>query len=171
MEVSALPIHHIMATRRIIYLKTLLHRSDAELTKQVYNAQKLNPTKGDYYNLILEDFANIGEDLNEKEIIDISDNMFKKYIKKKIQTHAFNELRIIQQRHEKVKDIMYKGLSEPQPYLISNKFDNKMRSLLFNLRCRTVSAIKDNFPGLYNQSPVTCVVKLIDKSTLWNALS
>ena len=34
-----------LKTRRLCYLKTILHRDDEKLIREVYNAQKCDPTK------------------------------------------------------------------------------------------------------------------------------
>jgi hypothetical protein len=80
----------------------------------------------------------------------MADIQFKQYIKNKTRMKAFNDLRILQQGHSKVRDIQYVNLTNPQPYLKSNLFTNKMCSLLSNLRCRTVGTIKENFSSQYN---------------------
>ena len=46
-------------------------------------------------------------------------------------------------------DIQYSALDKPQSYLLSSEFNNNMCSLLFNMRCKTVSGIKGNFPTHY----------------------
>ena len=50
-----------MACRRMIYLQTIIKRSDSELTKRIYLAQKEDPIKGDFYWLVIKDFQMIGE--------------------------------------------------------------------------------------------------------------
>ena len=48
---------------------------------------------------------------------------------------------------------VYDGKRKPQPYLLSKKFDNKMTSLLFNRRCKTVNSFTDNFHTWYAKEP------------------
>ena len=47
--------------------------------------------------------------------------------------------------HEKGKYLHYEHLSGAQNYLMINKLNNKKVSILFNLRCQSVSGVKDNF--------------------------
>ena len=47
LETSTIPIRFILMGRRLIYLWTLLQKSEKELAKQVYNTQKLFPVKKD----------------------------------------------------------------------------------------------------------------------------
>ena len=76
-------------------------------------------------------------------------------MKYKVRKKAFRELCDVQKRHIKVQDIKYSGLNQPQEYLTSTSFSNKKRYLLYNLRCRSVKGIKDNFHRLYNDK-VSC---------------
>ena len=71
-------------------------------------------------------------------------------IRNKVRNKASLELKSIRQNHTKVKEILYSGLHSPQKYLQSPLFNNKKRSLLYNLRCRSVNSIKDNFHRLYH---------------------
>ena len=58
----------IISSRRINYLKTILDREDNELIKRIYNEQKDNPTKGDWIELVKEDYTMIEEEINEEDI-------------------------------------------------------------------------------------------------------
>ena len=44
----------------MINLQTILNRSDSDLTKKVYDAQKKDPLEGDWYKLIENDFRKLG---------------------------------------------------------------------------------------------------------------
>ena len=77
----------------------------------------------------------------------------KNMVKSKVRKIAFLELSSIQQKHTKVQTIEYSGLSAPQKYLKSTMFSNKKRQLLYNLRCRSVNDIQDNFHRLYGDEP------------------
>ena len=80
----------------------------------------------------------------------MTENYYKEHIKLKVRESAFNDLIVQQQGHKKAKNVIYSDFTIPQPYLTSALFDNNMSSLLFNLRCRTVKGIKDNFHSYYN---------------------
>lgn len=82
LEAGALPIRFVISCRRIIYLQTILKRSDEELTKCVWNAQKESPVPGDFYNLVKDDLNMIGESLDEEEICSVSKDVHKRSIKK-----------------------------------------------------------------------------------------
>ena len=105
LETGAIPIKFIISSRRIIYLHTILTRSNTELIKRVYNAQKETPVKGDYYNLLKNDFLIIGEDLNEEKIASTAKETFKRNVKIKIKIAATKYLKEKQAKHSKVKAI------------------------------------------------------------------
>ena len=55
LEAGTLPIKYIWAARRLLYLQTILNRDNSELIKRVYLAQKANPKKGDFVELVHEE--------------------------------------------------------------------------------------------------------------------
>ena len=59
--------------------------------------------------------------------------------------HVLKELNTIKLGHNKVNCIEHSSLKVPQKYLTSNKFTNKQKSLLFNLRCKSQSEFLSNF--------------------------
>ena len=70
---------------------------------------------------------------------------YKQYIFGKIRPKASLELQKIQKSPMKVKCINFKDLDRPQNYLGHKLFSNKLSSLIFDLRCRNVRSIKENF--------------------------
>ena len=51
----------------------------------------------------------------------------------------------MQANHEKGKHLYHENLTRAQNYMKTNKLNNKEISLLFNLRCQSVSSVKENF--------------------------
>ena len=94
LETGSIPIRFILSCRRMIYLQTILKRSNLELTKRIYMKQKQSPTKGDFYCLVVKDFEMIGKTLNETEIMNTSKYSYKNEIKQKIKTHKNKKLKI-----------------------------------------------------------------------------
>ena len=74
METGSLPIPFILSSRRMIYLQVILKRDKNELLQRVYMAQKQCPTKGDYCELVAEDFKIINKELNDNAIIAMSNS-------------------------------------------------------------------------------------------------
>ena len=69
LECGAMPIRFIISCRRMVYLHTILKRSDEELTKRVYDEQKKAPIRGDFYTLVKKDFEMVGEVIDEDTIL------------------------------------------------------------------------------------------------------
>ena len=148
LETATLQIPQIITSRRLMYLQTIVQRSDEELTKRVYTAMKTDPITGDWCELIQKDFDNINLHISEEHIRQMEKTEWKKLVNIKVRSTALEILQTMQQKHSKVKEIEYTQLSAPQEYLDSNTFTNEECSLMFNLRCRTVEGFKDNFHGM-----------------------
>ena len=154
LETGALPVRYIISCWRMTYLHTILVRSDSEITKRVFIAQKEAPTKGDFINLVKEDYEKIGETLDTERIANTTKETHKRNIKSKIRIAAFQYLKEKQSNHSKVKDIVYKNL-ETQQYLKSPLFTNEEASLLFSLRSRAIDC-KSNFKSKYSKEDLLC---------------
>ena len=59
----------VLTSRRLNYLHIILNRSDDELTKQIYDAQKIYPTKGDWAQNAGEDMKKGMLDMEESHIV------------------------------------------------------------------------------------------------------
>ena len=92
-----------------MYLQTILNRSDEELTKRVYNAQKKNPLEGDWVKMVEKDFEVLGLRINESEILNCTKSQYKSVVKRKLRDHMFSELKRVQSDHSKIKIIEYKN--------------------------------------------------------------
>ena len=51
----------------MLYFQTIVTRSEMELIRRVYNAQRDDPVKGDWVNILKEDFKYISEEVNEED--------------------------------------------------------------------------------------------------------
>ena len=61
-----------------------LKREDSGLTKKIYKAQKNNPSKGDFTELVAADFELIGEALDGTAVDTSDSHSYKYFIKAKI---------------------------------------------------------------------------------------
>ena len=57
METGSIPISHILSSRRMMYLRTILSREEEELTKRIYREQERNASPGDFVELVKDDFS------------------------------------------------------------------------------------------------------------------
>ena len=85
----------------------ILRRPDEELTKCVYMTQKENPTVGDFYSLVQNNWLMVGETLDEASIKASSSDVYKRKGKGLIRTAAFDFLKEKQKSHSKLRDIKY----------------------------------------------------------------
>ena len=112
-------------------------------------AQRKSPCKGDWVNLVEEDLKSLNIDFNEEKIGNMTSEHFIAMVKKRVRDKAFAQLSAVQEGHIKVKHIEYTGLTGPQEYMYNASFNNRLTSLLYNLRCRTGKTLKDNFHRQY----------------------
>ena len=158
LETGALKISHVIAVRRLMYLRNILERHDDEVVKKVYIAQKKNPSKGDWVTTVTEDLEKYDLNLNDVDIIKLTEIDYKNKVKKNVREKAFEEFITILNGHDKVKQIQYENMNKPQEYFGSKMLNNKQRSLLMNLRCKTVRGVRNNFHTFY-KSEIFCPFK------------
>ena len=168
LETKSIPIRYIVASRRIMYLQNILQRDKNEMVRRVYEAQKEDPSSGDFVELVNEDCAAIKLDMTEKDIEKMPKLRFKKIVKAKVLKAAFEYLTTLQQSHSKMQNIKYKQF-ETASYMTSPKFSNENVSLLLALRTRTVRGIRNDFGGLYTDK--TCPLGCGEIDTLPNILT
>ena len=138
---------HILSLNRIMYHHHLLTTEDNETIKKIYEKQKSEPTKGDWYELLKKDFEFIGKDINEDDIKAQSKVEYKQKMKALIQKAAFQYFLEQQNKHSKLNQINYSQF-KIQPYLIEGMFNKEERKLMVSLRSKCHSA-KLNFQKLY----------------------
>ena len=132
----------------MMYLQTIVKRSDDELTKKIYDCQKKKSVKGDWIELVQKDFEKAGIEMNEAEIINETKGIYKARIKKNIKEVMLNELKTQQSKHKKISAICYDEL-KTQEYLKTHLLNNHETMLLFSLRSQNAKQFKANFP--YNR--------------------
>ena len=112
--------------------------------------QKQEYLKGDWFQLLQNDFKFIGIEMNEEDIQSMSKANYKKKIKYLVQKAAFNYFIEEKSKHSKLKNLEYTSL-QIQPYLTSKSINNKEAELLYNLRSNCYRA-KYNFKKMYKNN-------------------
>ena len=69
LETGTLKLRHILSINRMMYHYHLLTLDESESIRKIYNKQKEDTTKGDWYELLEKDFKFIGKEINEEEIL------------------------------------------------------------------------------------------------------
>ena len=154
LETGSLPIRWILALRRINYLRHIYSRSENELLRKVFNAQKEKPTKGDFVCLVEKDMSKIGVSHEQVESGEVS----KKELKEIVRSVAFSQMRNILEKSTKTKSIEYRSF-EMQEYLRSGVLTSSEITTLAGLRSNCVRAIKTNFKKMYRKClhcPLNC---------------
>ena len=136
-------------------------QKDHELVKRVFQAQKDDPKKGDWWEIVKSDLETY--DVTEDELMQLNKNLAKKYVKKKIYTKAFEDLKTLQAKHSKVKDIEYDKYA-CQEYIKSSKFRCEESTVLAKLRSKTVSDIKSNIRS-FSQNDMLCPLCMKNEDT------
>jgi hypothetical protein len=153
LETGAIPLRFIISSRRLNYHKHIIDRNETELIKRVYREQLKNTTKGDWIELLKDDFKTINKEMNEAEIKNKTKTEYKMYIKKEIKEATFKYLRKLQEGHTKVKEIKYTNM-KVQEYLKSH-MKNDHKELLMAVRSKMVRTIQNNFKN-HNQEARMC---------------
>ena len=139
-------------------------QSEHELVKRVFQAQKDDPKKGDWWQAVQSDLETY--DINENVLKLNSKNVAKKYIKDKIYEKAFEDLKHAQSQHSKVKDIEYEQYA-CQGYMKNKQFSFEESSLLVALRSKTLSNIKTNIKS-FSQNDNLCPLCLKIPKMVYN---
>lgn len=157
LETGSISIGHIVSSRRIMYLRTILRREDEELVKRVYREQEENTTPGDFVEMVKADLVRYNISYDENMIKTSKDDDFKSMVRKHVKETAFKELKMKQESHSKVKVIKYETF-EKQSYLVSPMFSDEDVGVLSNLRSHTTRGIRGNFGQLYKNN-TSCPLK------------
>jgi hypothetical protein len=130
---------------------------------KVYQTQKLEKTKGDWYLMIQEEKTKFDIQLSDEEISCMTKYRFKSFVEKKINHFAFEYLKDKAARHSKsfgvLKEVKLMKKMKRQSYLRENTFTKSESLLLFELRSRMLD-VKSNFSTLYNNNLVCRSCKL-----------
>ena len=161
LETGTTPLKQVITSRRLMYLQTLLKRPQTELVRQVYEAQKNNPVKGDWVEQVREDLEMMEMVGKENEIEAMSKTQFKTFVRNKVKDHTFRILNVKKETHIKISHIQYDQLNM-QKYLKSPMWNNHEASLLFSLRSKSTREFRANFPYYADQM---CIMGCLELDT------
>ena len=150
-----------------MYLHNILQKNPSEMIRKIFETQKQNPSPGDFYEIVKNDMMTIGLKMKEDEISKMKKEKFKTIAKSKTRAAALTYLNKLKQTHSKLSGISY-NKHGVQTYLTSPLFNNESRNLLFRLRTRTVSGIRNDFRGVYPDT--NCPLGCLEIDTLSNIL-
>ena len=133
-----------------MYYWTLMHKSDKQLAKQVFNAQRYFPSKSDWKWKVRQELDDYEINLSDDRIFTLSKDQFKKIVNTKIREFGQDYLRKLQMSHKKTRRL---SISDNiQPYLLTDKLTPEEKITLFKLGCE-MTDMRKNFCEMYKKSP------------------
>ena len=152
LETSALPIRHILIGRRLMYLWDILHKSENELVRKVYNSQKEFSVRNDWTVQVQQDLIQCEINLSDDEISKMKRKDFKKMVTEKVQLLAARFLISKKMQHSKSQHLTYS--KKMKSYLENESLKIEDKRLMFKIRNRLIDA-KANYRGKYKDD-LTC---------------
>ena len=110
LETGTWKLRHHVTYLRLIYHHHILTRDNDETIKKIYDKQKENYVKGDWFELLVRDFEFIEKDINEKEISEMPKDAYKKKIKVLINKAVFKFFMNIKETQSKLDGVTYSKL-------------------------------------------------------------
>ena len=77
-------------------------KAEHELIKRIFQAQRDDPKKGDWWLMVKADMEKHG--IDENELKELTKTQAKKYIKEKVYKETFEDLKDVQKTHSKIKN-------------------------------------------------------------------
>ena len=108
LETATLSIPQIIATRRMIYLQTILKRPKRKLIRNIYEAMIEDSLPGDWCQQIQNDFEKINLNMNNKLIETMNEEEYKVLIKKTR----------LKKKHSKNSKICKQDIKKVIPYIM-----------------------------------------------------
>ena len=125
-------------------------------------AQKNSPVRNDWILQINKDKEELQIDISENELKKMSKNVFKRYLRKKVQNGALRYLNKLKAKHSKMKNIDSKDLKCSR-YMINSKLTKSEIQTLFKFRTHMFN-VKENFEKMY-QNDMLCDLCRISNCT------
>ena len=121
--------------------------NEEKMLHKFLKAQQNNPVKNDWILQVIKDKEELQIDISDKELLKMSKNVYKKYIRKKIKNATLRYLNMLKGKHNKMKNVNSKNLKCSE-YLTNSKFTKLEAQMLFKFRTRMFN-VKENFENLY----------------------
>ena len=146
---NTLPVRHVIIGRRLMFLWTILQKSESDLTRKCLSAQQLNPVRNDLATTFQNDLEMCGITLGMTEISNMKKATFRRLVNTQIKELAREYLVNMKNNHTKMNKISDSYIFEP--YLLSTNISTEEKQTLFKFRTRMVE-VKSNFKTKYGQN-------------------
>ena len=142
LESGQLPLRFVLMSRRLSFLKYILHEPEDSLIRRFFEAQAQNPIKNDWVSQVKLDLEQLSMTMDA--VVTTPKYVFKKMLKEKVKVAAFKYLTEIKLTKSKAKNLSYDCLSL-QKYLSSNNTMNiAEKQFVFNARSNMLD-LKSNY--------------------------
>ena len=111
MEAGTLKLRHILTYLRLLYHHHILTRDANESINKIYQKEKQDNVKGDWFRLLMKDFDFIGIEMNEAEIKAIPKYQYKKRVQDLVRKAAFNYFVSLKETDSSKRNFQYSGFS------------------------------------------------------------
>ena len=142
LELGTTPIRFVLMVRRLNFLQYILKEDGNSLIHSFLVAQMENTMRGDWWEIVQKDMAELRLDLSLSEIKMMSQQSFKNKVKIHANEAAFTWLQNEQQNLKKIKDLNYSSLVI-QNYLKSERLNVQQRKFLSHLRGKMIKVRKN----------------------------
>jgi hypothetical protein len=159
-ELGKYPLRFVWSKRRFMYLWHILHTDRDELIRKIYEMQKLDHNKGDWFESIQQDRSEFDIVETDQEILGMSQEKFRNLIEKKIQMGAIKYLKVLAAKHSKSVKLVTDKL-EKKAYFTDRRFSKEDVQLLFALKTKMIDC-KSNFSQQYDNNLVCRICKDIN---------
>ena len=138
-----------------MYWHHVIKSGSNSLLRKFYEAQKNQPVKGDWVNLLEKDKEEFNIYKNDDEIRKMSKYKFKKMIKNQANELALKYLNNLKLKHSKMTNIKISvGKLNPSSYLSDKRINPDQAKFIFKVRTRMLS-MKCNFKNQFKEN-YTC---------------
>ena len=144
------PFRYIVMGRQLMYYWAILQKTENELVRTVYNAQRDFPTEGCWISEVQSFLKSCEIDYTEDEIRKMSQYKFKQIFKEKIQLKALSYLVTLQNKHTKSENLHLDSNMQE----CSNELSLSQKKLLFKL-CSNMLKIRYNF-STFHKNIIIC---------------
>ena len=148
LETGAIQIKYLLKGRRIMFLWSILQKSEDELVRKVYNAQKQFRVKDDWIDDIEKDLDDFGIDFDEEIFSKMKNHAVKKLVNQKMREFSHSSL-LAEKDGKNLSKLA--GLSSHygmKDYLVTERLTTEQKQLLFSLRTRMVD-VRTNYRTKY----------------------
>ena len=148
LSTNTLPIRHVIIGRRLMFLWTILQKSESDLVKKCLNAQLISPAKNDLATTFKNDLEKCGITLTMIEISKMKKSKFRKIVNSQIRELAKEHLVNLKMKHSKLENIS--DCYRMEKYLTSSCISTDEKQTLFKFRTRMIE-VKSNFKYQFSQ--------------------